>query len=122
MKIRILGNSLRLRLSQSEVSNLAEDMHVSDSIDFGGRKLIYALQGADTEKIYAEYSGDIVTVNVPEKMIRQWTSTDQVGFDYKQPLNDNEFLSILVEKDFACITPRKGEDDLYPNPAAGNHP
>ncbi|MCA6075252.1 DUF7009 family protein [Fulvivirga sedimenti] len=121
MKIRILGNSLRLRLSQSEVANLAEDMHVSDSINFGGRKLIYALQGADVESISAEYNGDIITVNVPESQIREWTASEQVGFDHRQKLTDNSYLNILVEKDFACLVPRKGEEDLFPNPQEGKH-
>ncbi|MGH8167708.1 MAG: DUF7009 family protein [Woeseiaceae bacterium] len=37
-----------------------------------------------------------------------------------QPLDGDE-LSILVEKDFACLAPREGEDDSdkFPNPLEG---
>ena len=33
-------------------------------------------------------------------------------------LDDGEKLSILIEKDFACLAPRAGEDeaDMYPHP------
>jgi hypothetical protein len=36
----------------------------------------------------------------------------------EQVLDDGAKLTILVEKDFACLTPREGEDesDMFPNP------
>ncbi len=39
----------------------------------------------------------------------------------EQLLDDGSMLDILVEKDFACLTKREGEDesDMYPHPEAG---
>ena len=116
MKLRILGNTLRLRLSQTEVKDLLKDMHVSDSVDFGERKLIYALQGSGVEKISARFNGDFVTVDVPAEQLRIWGETSEVSLNATQDLPDGNHLEILVEKDFACLVPRKGEEDLYPNP------
>ena len=38
-----------------------------------------------------------------------------------ETLDDGDLLKILVEKDFACLAPREGEDetDMYPHPQEG---
>ena len=40
----------------------------------------------------------------------------------EQVLDDGAKLAILVEKDFACLAPREGEDesDMFPHPDAGS--
>jgi hypothetical protein len=47
-----------------------------------------------------------------------WAASEQVSIEGEQTLDDGEKLSILVEKDFACLAPRPGEDesDMYANP------
>ena len=45
MKLRLQGNSLRLRLTRSEVMYLCEAGMVEESVDFGiGTGLIYRIQ------------------------------------------------------------------------------
>jgi len=114
MKLRILGNSLRLRLSIPEVEDLGKDMHVSDSIDFGDQKLIYSLQGSDVEEITANFNGNFITVDVPRPQLMSWIKTDLTGINNSQKLDSGTELSILIEKDFACPT-RPDEDDKFPN-------
>ena len=48
-------------------------------------------------------------------------TTEQVSIDDQQVLVDGDKLRVIVEKDFACLTPRDGEDesDMYPHPKAG---
>ena len=47
MKLRIQGNSLRLRLTRNEVAQLHDGGRVESSIEFGpGRTLTYALESA----------------------------------------------------------------------------
>lgn len=118
MKIRIKGNTLRLRLSQSEVDEVKNTGRTSDSINFGSRKLIYTLQVIDQPEVTASYDSDFIMVNVPSRVSETWVNTDQVGFEVEQPLEDGEKLYILVEKDFQCLNPRRGEDesDLFDNP------
>jgi hypothetical protein len=45
MKLRLQGNSVRLRLTRSEVERLRETGLVEESIEFGsGESLVYRLQ------------------------------------------------------------------------------
>lgn len=122
MKIRIKGNTLRLRLSQSEVQEIRTSGRTSDSINFGDRKLIYTLQIVDQAEVSADYDGDFIMVNVPPIVAKEWSGSDEVGFEHRQQLPDGEDLYILVEKDFQCLNPRRGEDesDLFDNPVSGN--
>ena len=41
-----------------------------------------------------------------------------MGIAAEQPVADGVVLRVLVEKDFACLTVREGEDDedAFPNP------
>lgn len=118
MKIRIKGNSLRLRLSQSEIDSVKNEGRVSDSIDFGLRKLIYTLQIIDQPAVTASFEGEYIMVDVPPAIAEHWLQTDQVGIEAEQPLEDGEKLFILLEKDFQCLKARPGEDegDLFENP------
>lgn len=122
MKLRIKGNSIRLRLSQSEVSNLAENAKVEDSISFGHERLTYALTTSNEAKeTAAQFKDGRIEIIVPAPVAAQWTKTEQVGFGAEQNLPDGETLKILVEKDFACLTEREGEDetDAFPHPQIG---
>lgn len=133
MKLRIRGNSLRLRLSQREVTDLAAQGRVEDAIAFPpvgdheargagpASRMVYALQVSDDAPApFAHLEGARIDVTLPASVAREWTSTDQVGIEAEQPLGDGGVLRILVEKDFACLKPRTGEDDAdaYPNPSA----
>lgn len=122
MKIRILGNSLRLRLSQTEVQQVLETGQVKQSIKFGGaahQQLHYSLQKADISTIKATYNADEICVQIPRAMADDWASSNEVSLETQMPIDGEETLRILVEKDFQCIDARKGEDesDLFPNPS-----
>ena len=47
--------------------------------------------------------------------------SEQVSIEADEALDDGDSLKILVEKDFACLAPREGEDetDMYPHPLEG---
>jgi len=122
MKLRIRGNSLRLRLLRGEVRRLQEEGIVSESIQFGqNRKLTYSLERvAGTSGISAAFEGDAIRVLIPHEIANQWVSTDQVGMTAEQPIAEKTSLQILIEKDFTCLKPRTGqwedESDAFPNP------
>ena len=64
-----------------------------------------------------------MSVRLPETTVLAWATTEQISIQGEQLLQDGETISILVEKDFACLAPREGEDesDMFPHPqAAGN--
>jgi hypothetical protein len=122
MKLRIKGNSIRLRLSQTEVYGFEKNAKTEDSISFGSRRLTYVLiadkEAAETR---ARFENERIEILVPASIAEQWTRTSQIGFSAEQKLSDNETLKILVEKDFACLTVREGEDesDAFPHPNVG---
>lgn len=113
MKLRIRGNSLRLRLSQREVTLLAEEGRVEDWIAFGPTKLTYVLTTSPVDRIGATYESDRIVVTLPTESAKKWTSSDDVGVEH-----DDGALRILVEKDWSCLKPREGEDDTdaFPHP------
>lgn len=120
MKLRIKGNSLRLRISQSEVKQLKDNLQITEEIQFSkDSALRYTLQnqpGLNTIK--ADYSENSLLISLPETLAKDWLNSDQVGLEGIQENSENNFLKILVEKDFSCLTPHGDEDesDLLPNP------
>lgn len=121
MKLRIKGDSLRLRLTQGEVRSLEEQGTVSDAIQFGPQsRLEYRVRrdGA-IDGLTAKYQAGVIEVCVPEAMALQWCRSDLITLECTRRGATGE-LRILVEKDFTCLVPRSGEDesDHFPHPKA----
>jgi len=132
MKIRIRGNSIRLRLGKSEVAQLAKDSSVHGSIRFSAApdaRLRYSLVASSTDtEISARLIDSEIRISVPERLVREWASSGQIALTYEQPIDREESLAILIEKDFHTLEPKPGEDqsDSFANPFEGkkrcNHP
>ena len=121
MKLRIRGNSVRFRLSRTEMDQLEETGAVQDTIDFGPKtQLAYGLKLDSQERLEVSYSADRIHVLVPEAMAQRWAQPGEVALQGEQALAGGGRLEILLEKDFACLTPREGDEDAdtFPNPAA----
>mgnify|MGYP001379971279 CR=1 FL=1 len=120
MKIRIQGNSIRLRLAQQEVADLSEHGSVDDCIAFGpnaaSQHLVYRLVGADVSEVSTHYGEGCVTVQIPQKDAQEWVSNNVVGFENDVPIDGADSIRVVVEKDFKCLEARPGEEDLFPNP------
>lgn len=115
MKLRLQGNSVRLRLTRSEVERLRETGLVEESVDFGaGEVLAYRLQSSlEQGPLGAAFGQGIMTVSVSKEAAQAWAGSDEVGL-YAQ----SGALTISVEKDFRCLTRRLDEQerDAYPHP------
>ena len=120
MKLRIRDNSIRLRLTQTEVDTVRVDALVRGRVIFAGSNTFeYVLESSPaTVKPEAHFSNNALTVRIPENDIQQWSTTEQVSIAAEQILDGGGHLKILIEKDFACLAPREGEDeaDMYPHP------
>lgn len=117
MKIRILGNNVRLRLSQTEMNDLETHRKISSDTDFGTSKLTYGLLiSSSAQDMTAEYANHEIKVTMPTDWAAKWFGPDEVGVENK----DQSQIKILVEKDFQCLHKRPGEDesDNFPNPVA----
>ncbi|MGB0431235.1 MAG: DUF7009 family protein [Bacteroidia bacterium] len=122
MKLRIKGNSIRIRLSQSEVNQFGENEICFDKVSFGLNELTYQLHMADVDEVTTDFENNTISVAVPYALAQQWVNTNtMVGFNHKQTYANNKELLILVEKDFQCLATRPNEDesDNFPNPSAG---
>ncbi len=122
MKLRIRGNSVRIRVSQTELKQLAEAGLAEDAVRFAPDVgLVYRVRVVPEGPIAAELENGELTVTLPKAVVERWTAPDEVSIRGEQPIGGGETLKILVEKDFECLKPREGEDesDLFPNPAQG---
>ena len=123
MKLRSKDNSIRLRLTRCEVDALRVNGLVETKTGFpGGRELRYRVESSPASvNPAAFFSENAVTIRLPEAAVTAWATTESVSLSGEQRLDDGTVLSVLVEKDFACLAPREGEDesDMFPHPEAG---
>lgn len=118
MKLRIRGNSIRLRLKKSEVEAIGAGESVVEQTRFPGGVLTYRLDVTDDDAIAADFDRGELAIKLPRATAASWANTDEVSL-----LGSAGDLSILVEKDFQCLAPghhRPDEDDedTYPHPEA----
>ena len=119
MKLRIKGNSIRLRLLRSEVETFSDAGMISEEVCFGANALRYSLRMSDdSESIRARFANNEIEVLIPRSAAREWTENEEVGFESEQAVGDGEVLTIVVEKDFVCIDRPNDPDraDAFPNP------
>lgn len=112
MKIRIKGNSLRYRLTRTDVDRFAADDYLEEQTNFGDKILVYAIQSYEAEELSADFNNDKITLFMPAKLLHDWASTERVGIENNKPP-----IYLLVEKDFKCLdNVAEDQSDNYPNP------
>jgi hypothetical protein len=120
MKIRIKGNTLRFRLTRSEVTTVARNGYLCEKTEFNGSTFYYAVKTLDDAKnLTADFNLDTITLYISTPEAQRWESTEQVGFEYNMKLENGSHLFLLLEKDFVCMdASTEDQSDNYPNPAA----
>jgi hypothetical protein len=121
MKLRLLDDSIRMRLSRSEVDVANQSGVVEGQTRFpDGSMFRFALEADKGEAgPSAAYESDRMVVRLPASEIAAWAGDDTaVSLRGELDLPAGGPLRLLVEKDFQCVTPREGEDqsDLFTNP------
>jgi hypothetical protein len=115
MKLRVKGNSVRLRLTRPEVARLDEDGEVLERAEFGPEEILtYEIRaGTDSDAILATFRSGSVQVLVPPERIREWAASDEVGIYAQCGL-----MEVTIEKDFRCLTrpEEQWDNDVFPNP------
>jgi hypothetical protein len=124
VKLRLQFNSVRLRLKRGEVEQLARTGRVEEKILIGSgydETFDYVLEStAAVSSPIATVTARGIVVQVPSDEVVKWASTDQVGIEGRQQVDNETSLQILIEKDFACIDGTDEENaDTFPNPLAG---
>ena len=114
MKLRIRGDTMRLRLKKSEVERIAAGASIVEETHFPGSVLTFRLDVSESIAISASFDNGCLAVNVPKSKALDWADTDEVSLHEEQRLPGTGRLSILIEKDFRCLEPghhRDCEDD-----------
>lgn len=114
MKIRINGDSIRMRLSPEEVDRLVSKGSIIDHCNFPNVKLTYGILSSNSNSMNAEFDGNEIKVIIPKSELLNWNTDERVGFEH----TTEGGLFLLIEKDFKCLKPRKHEPEahLYENP------
>ncbi len=115
MKLRIRGNSIRLRLNQPEVESLKTQGVCRDRTEFpNGVVFSYSLIVDDKVEVpKAEFENSSILIKIPSQTAQKWLSSDEEIGIY----SSDKDLKITVEKDFRCLMPRGEEDeDAFPHP------
>jgi hypothetical protein len=121
MKLRIRGNSLRLRVTPSEVKQLLRTGVIRAHIQLTANpkdrityELISSLSGPTTTVTYQ--LGNIA-VSVPNIQLTNWAGSEDVGIYADVALGADQLLSVSIEKDLARLDRSDADNkDTFPNP------
>lgn len=122
MKLRLQSNSIRFRVTPSEVHTLVTRGRIESIVQLSASPeghFTYALESsARCSNVEVNYTDQALSVALPASVVREWASTEQVGIERVHPIGIDRELKISVEKDFKCLRPRPGENevDRFPNP------
>jgi hypothetical protein len=118
MKLKLHGNSIRVRLNRREVARFAEEGRLEETFAYElGRRLAYGLESsADVSSVGVRVDDGGIFVVLPLGLAAHWTGGDQVGISGSVPLEGGQAVSVLVEKEFRRLHGANKDPDLYPNP------
>jgi hypothetical protein len=108
MKLRLRGNSLRLRLSQGEVESLVKAGLLEETLDLVPNPLIYMVHSSrECKDIQVSFMNGWLTIAVPESALKNWAGSAAIGMEAT-----HRGVAVLIEKDFACEhrNPPENED------------
>ena len=128
MKLRLRGNSVRIRLTQAEVKALDETGCWKEAVMFGhagAHHFVYQVETAPVSRASVDMSASasetIVKVTLPQADVAKWASGSDVGIYFEEPWG----LKVAVEKDFRCLDEKRDEDESdnfdHPNAAGSLH-
>ena len=131
MKLRFRKNSLRLRLNQKEVADLAAGRAIEEQVVFPGDAVFrYRIEASPVAtETSAEFSGGCISITIPGQSAIHWLGVEDIGLYYSLPSNGDALsparnrdrngaaaLDIAIEKDLECIDapPAERDPDAYP--------
>lgn len=85
------------------------------------RSLVYViLLDEGTREPAVTLEGYAIVARLPRERALAWANSDEVALSSSMKIDESRLLTLLVEKDFACLDLSDEENaDTYPNPNAG---
>jgi hypothetical protein len=119
MKIRIQRNSVRFRLSKTDIEKLSSEGYLEEVTPFGNTDFIYAVKKTTADStLSAAFENGKILLHIPEKFTEGWAENNVVGHSGEMSLTNGESLKLLIEKDFKCLdNVTEDQSDNYENPA-----
>ena len=124
MKLRLKGNSIRLRVTRSELARLQAGEHLQETIRFSAgpnATFTYALEvGSHSQPVTVVFVDQQIAVSVSQDQLTSWSGEHQVGIYASLPVDETTVLEVSIEKDFACLDLSDEDNaDTFANPLAG---
>ncbi len=119
MKLRIKGNSIRLRLQRSEIAALHDAGSVREALTLGpADSFCYIVERISGDAVTLQRAEGGICIGLPAAWVQALATTDRVGYDCSVPVAPGVNVRVVVEKDFQCLVvrPEEDESDAFPNP------
>lgn len=119
MKMRIKDNSIRLRLTKTDVDDLRNKKTVgSKTVVSSSEMFQYSLQvSSEVKNISAQFIDGKISVSISAEMANILTETNEITVKGHQENGEAEKLFLLIEKDLQCLDQtEESQDDMYENP------
>lgn len=123
MKIRIKDNSIRFRLSATDLKKLKKKGKVVSECRFGTSQVfkysVVSDKKGNSKYLCVDLKKNHIKIELAASDVKEWIASDLEGFDAEMDNGTEEGLYVLIEKDWQCLKPRdEDESDLFPNPNA----
>lgn len=118
MKIRIKDNSIRLRLTKTDVQQLKNTHEVACKTIISPNQIFHYILRIDTSTndLKASFDTSTITVALSIEQARILTDTDEITIIGSQPNGEADELFLLIEKDLQCLDPTdEDQSDMYQN-------
>jgi hypothetical protein len=100
MKLWIRGNSMRLRVSKTELARLAETGKAEDAVRFSSEQsLKYGIEVRPAGAVTATFAQSAILVTLPKARLDLWLRPNEVSVEGSQPIGGGKVLQIVLEKD-----------------------
>jgi hypothetical protein len=124
MKLRLKGNSLRLRVARSELASLQSGNRIQENALFPAdppASLGYVLEiGSYNQPVHVMFALQQIVVSLSQDQLASWSGEHQVGIYASLPVTEGTVLEVAIEKDFACLDLSDEDNaDTFANPMAG---
>lgn len=124
MKLRLKGNSIRLRVTRSELARLQAGERIQETVRFSAdpnARFAYVLEvGSHSQPVTTVFVDQQIAVSVSQEQLTSWSGEHQVGIYASLPVDETTVLEVSIEKDFACLDLSDEDNaDTFANPLAG---
>lgn len=117
MKIRIRGNSVRFRLTKTELEQLCRERSIEERTNFTTQDFIYEVKATEIDELNIQFDSNKISLQISNALLENWDTDQRIGFSHTISTTNGKSIDLLLEKDFTCLEDR-GEDESnnYPNP------